>query len=148
MAFFLASYGCAMHCSSHSTSPSLPCLIGLAPTASTPNRTALPPPPRATLIVSGAQLPAPLQRFDRAPLRINAPVVAFPPDGAVLENAEILTLKIREGHAPFTVLLNGKPVQTGAHAPDIQLAGLSRGAATLSVIDARGQSARTQVWLD
>ncbi|WP_224824168.1 penicillin-binding protein 1C [Cognatishimia sp. MH4019] len=114
----------------------------------TPGRTALPPPPPATLIVSSAQLPAPLQRFDRAPLRNNAPVVAFPPDGAVLEDAETLTLKIREGHAPFTVLLNGKPVRAGAHDRDIQIAGVGRGAATLSVIDARGQSARTQVWLD
>ena len=72
-----------------------------------------------------------------APLRTYAPVVAFPLDGAVLENTETLTLKIREGHAPFTVLLNGKLVQTGAHDPDIQLAGLRRGAATLSVIAAR-----------
>ncbi len=114
----------------------------------TPKRTALPPPPPSTLIVSGAQLPAPLQRFDRAPLRTNAPVVAFPPDGAVLENAQTLTLKIRDGHAPFTVLLNGKPAHTGSYDRDIQLANLTRGAATLSVIDARGQSARTRVWLD
>ncbi|MEL7211395.1 MAG: penicillin-binding protein 1C [Pseudomonadota bacterium] len=111
-------------------------------------RTALPAPPPATLIVSSAELPAPLQRFGKTTALGNAPVVTFPPDGAVLENAQTLTLKIRDGHAPFTVLLNGAPVQTGAHDRDIQLAGLSRGAATLSVIDARGQSARSQVWLD
>ena len=111
-------------------------------------RTALPPPPSSALIVSGGQLPLPLQRFDRKSARANAPVVAFPPDGAILENADTVTLKIRDGYAPFTILLNGKPIQSGAHDRAIQLAGLGVGAATLSVIDARGQSARTQIWLD
>lgn len=113
-----------------------------------PTRTPLPPPPPATLIVSGAMLPAPLQRFGSADTTQSRPVLSFPPDGAVFEQTDRLTLKIREGRGPFTVLLNGAPVRTNTHSRAIEVDDLGVGAVVLSVIDARGASARTRIWLN
>ncbi|MDU8929450.1 penicillin-binding protein 1C [Alisedimentitalea sp. MJ-SS2] len=106
----------------------------------------LPPPPPETLIVSNAMLPQPLQRFRgrnavfEAPQ--DAPVLAFPPDGAFLplEEDVPLVVKIREGQPPFTVLADGAPVVTGANRREIALPWREKGFVSLSVIDARGRS--------
>ena len=61
----------------------------------------MPAPPPATLIVSGADLPAPLQRFEaRGDMASRSgPELAFPPDGArvVVEAGAPLTLRLRGG---------------------------------------------------
>ncbi len=106
----------------------------------------LPPPPPDTLIVSGAALPLPLQRF-RPPGSVAAetagPVIAFPPDGAVIAGAE-LVLKLRDAAAPYAVLANGRPVLRG-RAPEVVLPDLGPGFSEVVVIDATGAADRVIV---
>jgi penicillin-binding protein 1C len=117
-----------------------------------PALAALPPPPPATLIVANAQLPQPLQRFrnrnavfEAAP---DAPLVAFPPDGAEVERlADGVLVRVRGGRAPYTWLADGLPVQIGVRDAETVLALPGTGFVTLSVIDAMGRSARTVVRL-
>ena len=109
-----------------------------------------PPPPAATLLVSNAQLPPPLQRFRprnavfaAAP---DAPAVVFPPDGAEVELLDAgLKVRVSGGTAPFTWMVDGTPVTTGARDREAMLALPGKGFVTLSVIDAAGRSARAQV---
>jgi penicillin-binding protein 1C len=109
----------------------------------------LPPPPPATLLVSNAQLPAPLQRFrprTAAFLAADAPSVTFPPDGAQVELVDgALLVRVGGGVAPFTWLADGLPVAVSTRSRDTVLDLPGAGFVTLSVIDATGQSARTQV---
>ncbi|PIE14098.1 MAG: penicillin-binding protein 1C [Rhodobacterales bacterium] len=112
------------------------------------------PPPPETVMVATADLPQPLRKFRgrNAVFQAaeDAPVLAFPPDGARLARAPDLplTLKIREGEAPFTVLANGEPIVTGARSREIALPGVAPGFVQLSIIDARGRSARAQIRLE
>ncbi|KHA50646.1 penicillin-binding protein 1C [Sulfitobacter geojensis] len=113
----------------------------------------LPPPPPETLIVSTAALPVPLQRFRPrdAVFRktVNAPVVRFPPEGAVLRrNGDGLPLKLAAGVFPLTVLIDGVPVLTGLNRRDIQLPLLDQGFSRISVVDATGQSASVQIRIE
>jgi penicillin-binding protein 1C len=108
--------------------------------------------PPATLLVSNAQLPQPLQHFRSRSAAFepakDAPAVAFPPDGAEVELLpEGLLVRVRGGTAPFTWLADGVPVATALRARDAMLNDLGRGFITLSVIDAEGRSARTKVRL-
>lgn len=117
-----------------------------------PDFAPLPPPPPATLLLSTAQLPQPLRRFRArgaafAPAA-DAPAVAFPPDGATVELLDGgLLVRVRGGAAPFTWLADGVPVATAVAAREGMLALPGRGFVTLSVIDARGRSARARVAL-
>lgn len=113
----------------------------------------LPPPPPATLILPNARLPQPLRHFRPrgaafAGAAADDPKVAFPPDGAEIEAPEgLLTVRVRDGAAPFLWVVNGAPValgQTGAETP-LKLAG--PGFYRLSVIDAKGRSAAVSVTL-
>lgn len=111
-----------------------------------------PPPPPATLLVSNAQLPLPLRTFHSRNAAFepdqNTPAVAFPPDGSEVELLpEGLLVRVRGGKAPFTWLANGVPVALSLSARDAMLDHLGKGFVTLSVIDADGLSARTQVRL-
>jgi len=110
------------------------------------------PPPPATLMLSNAALPIPLRAFRprdalfQAPA--DAPLLAFPPDGAVIETqGATLVVKVREGIAPFTWLANGAPVLVGTQERESELALPWPGFVTLSVIDSAGRSARAQVEL-
>lgn len=110
----------------------------------------LPPPPRAALTVSNAELPQPLRRF-RSRLAafqtVGGPQVAFPPDGAEVERLRGgLKVKVEGGTAPFTWLANGAPVAVSLGGRETLL-DLPAGFLTLSVIDADGRSARTAVRL-
>ena len=110
----------------------------------------LPRPPAATLLVSNAQLPAPLQRFRSRTaafdIAADAPVVAFPPEGAQVELlGGGLLVRVRGGTAPFTWLADGVPVALAQREREAVLAMPGTGFVTLSVIDSQGQSARTQV---
>ncbi len=107
----------------------------------------IPPPPPATLLLDSAQLPLPLQRFrgDRSVTDGDGPEIAFPPNGAVVEGT-VLTVRVRDGAAPFTWLANGLPVMT-SRTRDVVLPDLGVGFSSLTVIDAMGRSAQTQVEL-
>ena len=112
----------------------------------------LPPPPPATLTVSNAELPPPLQRFrsrDAAFLPApDAPQVAFPPDGAEVELAGgALLVKVQNGRPPFTWLADGLPLATASRDRQQVLAMPGPGFVHLSVIDAAGHSAAVQVRL-
>ncbi len=107
-----------------------------------------PPPPPETLLVSTANLPQPLKMF-RARNRlfdsIDAPKVAFPPDGATVLAEGALVLKVRDGTPPFTWLADGRPVVTESHEREEVLPSPGRGFLRLSVIDAAGQAANVSV---
>ena len=111
-----------------------------------------PPAPAATLLVSNAELPQPLQRFRsrtaafEAPA--DAPAVSFPRDGSELEALpEGLLLRVRGGTGPFTWLVDGTPVAVAERGREVMVPPPGPGFVTLSVIDATGQSARVRVRL-
>lgn len=116
-----------------------------------PEPAPLPPPPPATLILPNARLPQPLQRFRPRSAAFaaapDAPAIAFPPDGARIEPGPALALKVRGGTPPFTWLANGAPVALAERSRETALPGPGAGFLTLSVIDARGQSATATVTL-
>ncbi len=110
----------------------------------------LPPPPPGTLVLSNAALPLPLREF-RSRTAVfagaDAPELAFPPDGALVEiQGAPLVVKIAGGKPPFTVLANGAAVVVSSRSRTPELP-LAAGHVTLSVIDAAGQSARAAVEL-
>jgi penicillin-binding protein 1C len=117
-----------------------------------PNLDPLPPPPPGTVIAPTAALPRPLQRFRPRDALFRpdpeAPAVAFPPDGAVLAATGALTVKVRDGIAPFTWLADGRPLATGARDREVQVVLPGKGFVTLSVIDARGRAARAKVRIE
>ncbi len=110
------------------------------------------PPPRAALIVSNAQLPRPLQRFRPRDAVFagdpDAPVLTFPPDGAEVEAlGGVLVAKVRAGMPPFTWLADGVPVALASRERELLLTLSGPGFVTLSVIDAKGRSARASITL-
>ncbi|MEP5631407.1 MAG: penicillin-binding protein 1C [Tateyamaria sp.] len=111
-----------------------------------PSFTPAPAPPPDTLISTTADLPTPLRRFGLArPTHAN-PVLAFPPDGAVLAQAETV-IKVEGGVLPLTVLLNGAPVASGLRTRHIEVGALDAGFSDIAVIDAAGRSTRIAVEL-
>ncbi|MDQ7070998.1 MAG: penicillin-binding protein 1C [Rhodobacterales bacterium] len=111
------------------------------------------PPPPETLLLSTANLPQPLQRFRPRNAVFSkpadAPDLSFPPDGALiaLEGAD-LTAKVRNGIAPFTWLANGRAVLTQSYMREVTLPDLGLGFTELSVIDAKGRTAKALVRLE
>ncbi|ASM74080.1 MULTISPECIES: penicillin-binding protein 1C [Roseobacteraceae] len=111
-------------------------------------RDPLPPPPPETLIVPTARLPQPLQRFDArygAVRSADTLTVAFPPSGAVLVGGDGLTVKLRGGQLPLTVMLNGAPVASGLQHREVVLALDGAGFSRISVVDATGRSASVEI---
>ncbi len=109
-----------------------------------------PPAPDATLLVSNAELPQPLQRFRSRDAAFaaapDAPAVAFPPDGAEVELLSAgLKVKVQGGTAPFTWLADGQPIAVATSDRETMLTLPGTGFVTLSVIDAAGRSARSTV---
>ncbi|MFC7705857.1 penicillin-binding protein 1C [Plastorhodobacter daqingensis] len=111
----------------------------------------LPPPPGATLVATTAQLPAPLQRFrgreGALSADADAPAIAFPPDGAVMELDGPLVARVAGGEMPYSWLADGRPVALRAAGRDVVIEDPGSGFVTLTVIDARGRAARAQVSL-
>ena len=109
------------------------------------------PAPSATLLVSNAGLPQPLQRFrprGAAFAAGDAPTVAFPPDGAEVELLGAgLLVKVQGGRGPFTWMADGLPLLVAERARAAMLSFPGSGFVTLSVIDAEGRSARARVRL-
>lgn len=118
-----------------------------------PDPVPLHPPPPATLLVGNGDLPQPLRRFggprDRIEVARDAPELAFPPDGALVEIGEgadtALTLRVAQGRAPFSWLVNGRPVGRPGASREVTLHGVARGLTDVAVIDADGRSARARV---
>ena len=109
-----------------------------------------PPAPPAALLVSNAQLPQPLQRFRSRTAAFeaaaDAPAVAFPRDGAEVELLPSgLMVRVRGGVAPFTWMVDGRPLMIGTRDRESLLELPGAGFVTLSVIDATGKSARARV---
>ena len=118
-----------------------------------PELTPLRPPPPETLMVSNAELPLPLQRFRGRNALFqkpkDAPSVAFPPDGSSVDVTDgYLVVKVRDGIAPFTWLANGKPFEVATYDRQSLLEIAGPGFVLLSVIDAKGRSARAKISLD
>ncbi len=118
-----------------------------------PDFTALPPPPPATLLVGAAQLPPPLQRFRPRTTVFDsaaaAPRMLFPPENAVLETQGApLTVKLRGGTSPFSVLADGVPVVTGQRQREFEIPNPGPGFAALVVVDATGRSDRVRIRID
>lgn len=111
----------------------------------------LPSPPPSTLILPNARLPQPLQHFHPRGIASDkpaeAPEVAFPPDGARIETSGPLPLKVRGGTPPFTWLANGQPVILAGRAREATIPAPGAGYLSLTVIDAKGQSATTTATL-
>ncbi|QFT74471.1 Penicillin-binding protein 1F [Ruegeria sp. THAF33] len=118
-----------------------------------PELTPLRPPPPSTLLVGAAQLPQPLQRFrprtavfDNDP---SAPDLLFPPDNSVLETfGAPLTVKLRGGVGPFSVLADGVPLLTGQRHREFEIPNPGAGFTSLVVVDAQGQSDRASIRID
>lgn len=105
--------------------------------------------PPEVLTVGNAALPRPLRRFsnrqDSAP-DPEAPRLIFPPEGAQFAHGtEAITVKIRAGAPPYTVLLNGAPVLRGARSRELRVPGLAPGHMRLTVIDAEGRADRREI---
>jgi penicillin-binding protein 1C len=118
-----------------------------------PGFDALPPPPAATLLPGQAGLPLPLQRFrPRAAVfsaAVDGPQLTFPPDGARMAVPDdTVTLKLRGGALPFSVLADGRAVATGLTRREFDIPAPGRGFLTLVVIDGNGQSDRVTLRLD
>lgn len=111
------------------------------------------PPPPETILLSNAQLPEPLRKFRGRDAVFDAPedrlTLAFPPDGArLVDMGEGVTIKVKHGAQPFTVLANGVPVATGVRRQEVALPMVGKGASTVTVVDAEGQSDRVTIWLE
>ncbi|WP_171234745.1 penicillin-binding protein 1C [Ruegeria sp. HKCCA6837] len=118
-----------------------------------PALTPLRPPPPSTLLVGAAQLPQPLQRFRPRTAAFqndpSAPDLLFPPDNAVLETfGAPLTVKLRGGVGPFSVLADGVPVLTGQRQREFEIPNPGAGFTSLVVVDAQGLSDRAAIRID
>lgn len=118
-----------------------------------PARVPLPPPPPDALILGTAHLPEPLRMFRSRDAVFavdpDSPVVAFPPDGAVLRRSGFgVPLKLKSGTLPLTVLVNGSPVIVQMRGRDAVLSLEATGFTRISVIDARGRSDSVEIRLD
>lgn len=112
-----------------------------------PDLAPLAAPPLGALTVPHMQLPPPLRRFqpETAGARdAEAPVIVFPPDGAILAATPDLPLlaRVDRGRPPFTWLWNGRPVATGVFDRQVDLGMAAPGFAELTVIDATGRAQR------
>ncbi|MCW8842241.1 MAG: penicillin-binding protein 1C, partial [Rhodobacteraceae bacterium] len=111
------------------------------------------PPPPETLLVGAADLPEPLRRFrgrnavfERGP---DAPRMTFPPNGARLSGLQGgLTVKMRAGTLPYTILANGRPLASDIRRREITLPFAEKGASTVTIIDAKGRADRANIWVE
>lgn len=112
-----------------------------------------PPPPAATVIVTAAQLPAPLRRFRPRDAVFSqdsaAPQVLFPPSGARLALAgETMLVKLRGGTAPFTLLADGRVLIKGQRHREFEAPNPGRGFSNLVIVDSAGHSRSVFVRID
>lgn len=107
-----------------------------------------PAPPPETLILSNRSLPLPLRRFGEDGARdTNRLELLFPPDGARLELADDVPVKVRGGAPPFTVLANGVPVNIKRYETELFVPSPGPGFTRLTVVDSKGRSAQADIEL-
>jgi penicillin-binding protein 1C len=123
---------------------------------------ALPVAPSSVRRGTAAELPEGLRRFelrgDRQ--RVGAgpeasPAIVFPPDGTRVDLGFVkggpvgpLQMKMQGGRAPFRWLVNGKPLPGAERRRNLSWQPDGQGFSTLTVIDARGRSARVSVFIE
>ncbi|WP_370227722.1 penicillin-binding protein 1C [Cognatishimia sp.] len=116
-----------------------------------PELEAFPPPPPETLLLSQAALPAPLRVFQGRNAifqEAQGPELVFPPNGARIgQSGDGVTLKLRHGVPPFSVLANDRLVLQGQYARELHLPDIGIGASSISVLDAEGHADRVQIWI-
>jgi penicillin-binding protein 1C len=108
----------------------------------------LPEHPLALTAERAATPPPALLRIDRAPARRAAggPVIAFPPEGAVVElRRGALRLEVEGGERPFRWLVDGRPLPAPVWRRSTDWRPEGEGFASLTVLDARGRSAAAAV---
>ena len=109
----------------------------------------LPPHPLAPpATADNDKAPPALARIDRLPgsLDRTAPVIVFPPDGAVLQaGAAAVRLEVEGGERPFHWLIDGRPLPSPAWRRTAAWRPHGDGFARLTVLDARGRSAEARV---
>jgi penicillin-binding protein 1C len=120
-------------------------LFGLLPGAP------LPPRPATLPVLAHADLPPGLRRFGAAAAPAG-PEIAMPPDGARVERsavpgaAPVIALRLREGVAPFTWMLDGRPLPLDPFARSATWPVPEPGFLTITVIDATGAAASSTVF--
>jgi penicillin-binding protein 1C len=119
-------------------------------------RTPLAGPPAGARLLSTADLPANLRRFDDPRAagssgRTPAVAIAFPPDKAELEaqpsDGEPIVVRAEGGTLPLTWLIDGAPVPSDPNSREAVLPPPSRGFVKLSVVDGDGRTDRVTVRL-
>ena len=112
----------------------------------------LPAAPSDALLLSNAELPKPLQNFKGRGETLSdpdRPKIAFPPNGAkIAAQNDGLFVQIRDGAPPFSWLANGSSVAANSWDRQMEIAANGRGYLTVTVVDAKGRSAKTQVFVD
>lgn len=113
----------------------------------------LPPAPAATLRLPNSELPRPLRRFrnrGQTVAAVDGPSIAFPPDGATLavEPGDDVALRVRDGIAPFTWLVDGAPLSADPFTRQVTMETQGPGFVAISVIDAAGKAARVRVRIE
>jgi len=123
---------------------------------------ALPRQPTSATVFSSNELPITLQRFTppgnllpNRSARAPAPQIIYPPNGAHIdlglsneESSSPLALKLHGGQAPFRWLANGKPLQRVWRRRNATWHPEGSGYSTLTVIDAAGQAASVQIFIE
>ncbi|WP_342363475.1 penicillin-binding protein 1C [Terrarubrum flagellatum] len=121
-----------------------------------------PPPPGEALIATNATLPPPLRNLKKdapktagavasIPLRIAFPLADSRIDLGLargVADGEPLVMKATGGVAPFTWLVNGKPVAEQSPRRQATWAPDGAGFAQLSIVDANGATASVKIRLD
>jgi len=122
-----------------------------------PHRAAFRPAPEGILrVVSGADLPPPLKRFDEdQPIVVSSgfqsrPLsIRFPPDRVALEvqRRDAMMLKAEGGALPLTWLIDGRPVGTSLHRREYLWRPSQAGFVQIAVVDSEGRADRVRVRL-
>jgi penicillin-binding protein 1C len=122
-----------------------------------PHRAAFRPAPEGILrVVSGADLPPPLKRFDEdQPIVVSSgfqsrPLsIRFPPDRVALEvqRRDAMMLKAEGGALPLTWLVDGRPVGTSLHRREYLWRPSQAGFVQIAVVDSEGRADRVRVRL-
>jgi penicillin-binding protein 1C len=108
----------------------------------------LPPRPDNLPALRLSELVPGLRYFGGDPaLALDAPRIAYPPDGAQLplSAGEALTIRVEGGRAPLTWLIEGRPAGTTPFARETRWQPQGPGFVSIVVVDAAGISARSSV---
>ena len=116
----------------------------------------LPLPPASVLTLAAAELPPHLRRVQLrgTPLVDPGPEIAFPPDGARLDlglaarDPVPLVIRVGDGTPPFRWLVDGTPVPAPPYAREAEWQPAGVGFVSVLVIDATGQTARAEVFVN